>query len=118
MRQRVAQRFDDRRKIGLAFDGDVGRDQLRQIPALVALDHGAVVAERDGRGTFRTGCAAIEIRPPSSTRIESMNPSPRFPNRFSAGISQSSKISSDVSLARRPSLLRPGRVAFGYARVA
>ncbi len=55
--------------------------------------------------------AAIEILPPSSTRMASMNPSPSAPSRFSSGISQSSKISSLVSLARSPSLFSflPGR---------
>ena len=55
--------------------------------------------------------AAIEMRPPSSTRMASMNPSPSLPSRFSAGTKQSSKISSAVSLARRPSLFSffPGR---------
>jgi hypothetical protein len=55
--------------------------------------------------------AAMEMRPPSSTRMASTKPSPSLPSRFSAGISQSSKISSLVSLARRPSLFSflPGR---------
>ena len=48
--------------------------------------------------------AAIEIRPPSSTRIASLKPSPSLPMRFSAGIAQSSNNNSAVSLARRPSL--------------
>src|ERR1035438_9519960 len=48
--------------------------------------------------------AAIEMRPPSSTRIASMKPSPSLPSKFSAGTTQSSKIISAVSLARNPSL--------------
>ena len=58
--------------------------------------------------------AAIEMRPPSSTRMASMKPSPSLPSRFSAGITQSSKIISAVSLARRPSLFSflPGRNPF------
>src|ERR1035438_7963516 len=58
--------------------------------------------------------AAMEMRPPSSTRMASMNPSPSLPSRFSAGTSQSSKISSEVSLARRPSLFSflPGANSF------
>ena len=48
--------------------------------------------------------AAMEMRPPSSMRMASMNPSPSWPSRFSAGTTQSSKISSAVSLARSPSL--------------
>ena len=44
-----------------------------------------------------------------------MKPSPSLPSRFSAGISQSSKISSEVSLARRPSLFSflPGAKSLG-----
>src|SRR5229473_6513214 len=55
--------------------------------------------------------AAIEMRPPSSTRIASIKPSPSLPSRFSAGTMQSSKIISAVSLALNPSLFSflPGR---------
>ena len=51
-----------------------------------------------------TDRAAIEMRPPSSTRKASVKAAPSFPNRFSGGMRQSSKIISDVSLARKPSL--------------
>src|SRR5437899_1513978 len=57
-----------------------------------------------------TPMAAIAMRPPSSTFIACTNPSPRSPTRLPAGIRASSKISSAVSEACRPSL-RYGRPA-------
>src|ERR1019366_2335570 len=59
--------------------------------------------------------AAMEMRPPASTRMASIKPSPSLPSRFSAGISQSSKISSEVSLARQAQLVLffPGAKALG-----
>ena len=48
--------------------------------------------------------AAIEMRPPSRIFRLLMKPSPSGPRRFSAGTRQSEKITSEVSLARMPSL--------------
>src|SRR6266700_2936737 len=55
--------------------------------------------------------AAMEMRPPSSTRMASTNPLPSMPSKASSGTQQSSKTSSEVSLARSPSLFSflPGR---------
>src|SRR5260221_684654 len=58
--------------------------------------------------------AAIEIRPPSRIFRLPINPSPSAPSMFSSGTRQSLKITSEVSLARIPSLfsflpgLKPG----------
>ena len=48
--------------------------------------------------------AAIEIRPPSRIFKLPVNPSPSGPSKFSCGTWQSLKITSEVSLARIPSL--------------
>ncbi len=53
--------------------------------------------------------AAMPMRPPSSVFRKSLSPSPSAPRRFSAGMRQSSKMSSPVLLAWRPifSSMRP-----------